>query len=190
MRIFSSSHEFAYSWDEVSTANWRKYCPWNDKSTHVIAVDVLARDLDPRTNILRTERLITCKQAAPKWVQGFLGSSDVSHVFEVSYVDPDAKKVTMCSQNMTWSDLISVHEKVVYRPSRQAQNSTIFEQSAKIVALCGGWQKIKNGIEEFSVERFRQNAVKGREGFERVLAISREAFAEQREQARKEKMTA
>ncbi|KAI7187001.1 hypothetical protein KC352_g22306, partial [Hortaea werneckii] len=112
------------------------------------------------------------------------------HVFEVSYVDPDAKKVTMCSQNMTWSDLISVQEKVVYRPSRQAQSSTIFEQSAKIVALCGGWQKIKNGIEEFSVERFRQNAVKGREGFERVLAISREAFAEQREQARKEKMAA
>ncbi|KAK5127380.1 hypothetical protein LTR85_006719 [Meristemomyces frigidus] len=188
MKLFSSSHEFNYSWDEVSTCNWRKYCPWNHKSTHVIAVDTLSRSLDPETHILRTERLITCKQTAPQWLKSFLGAGDISHVYEVSYVDRDARKVTMCSQNMTWSELISVQEKVVYRPGSQA-GKTVFEQSAKIIALCGGWQKIKNGIEEFSVERFRQNAAKGREGFERVLAISREVFAEQREQARREKQT-
>lgn len=190
MKLFSSVHEFAYSWDEVSTCNWRKYCPWNDKSTHVIAVDTLSRDLDPETHILRTERLITCKQSAPQWLKTFFGSGDVSHVYEVSYVDPKARKVTMCSQNMTWSELISVQEKVVYRPSEREAGKTVFEQSAQIIALCGGWQKIKNGIEEFSVERFRQNAAKGREGFERVLAISREVFAEQREEARREKMRA
>jgi hypothetical protein len=189
MRFFSSSHEFDYSWDEVSTCNWRKYCPWNHKSDHVIAVDTLSRTLDPQTRILRTERLITCKQSAPQWLKTFLGSSDVSHVYEVSYVDPHAKKVTMCSQNLTWSELISVQEKVVYRPS-ETPGKTKFEQGAKIIALCGGWQKIKNTIEEFSVERFGQNAAKGREGFERVLAISREVFAEQREQKQKEKQAA
>jgi len=190
MRIFSSEHEFAYSWDEVSTCNWRKYCPWNDKSTHVIAVDTLSRILDPQTNILRTERLITCRQSAPSWLKSFLGSGDESMVYEVSYVDPAAKKVTMCSQNMTWSELISVQEKVVYTPSLSDKGKTNFEQSAKIIALCGGWQKIKNTIEEFSVERFRQNAARGREGFERVLKISREVFAEQREQAQRERQGA
>ena len=185
MRIFSTQHEFAYSWDEVSTCNWRKYCPWNDKSTHVIGVDTLSRSLDPDTQILRTERLITCRQSAPQWLKTFLGSTDTSLVYEVSYVDPKAKKVTMCSQNLTWSDLISVQERVQYTPSSEAGKTT-FDQSAKIIALCGGWQKIKNTIEEFSVERFRQNAAKGREGFEKVLAISREVFAEQREQQRRE----
>nr|POE75764.1 protein ups2, mitochondrial [Quercus suber] len=82
---------------------------------------------------------------------------------------------------MTFAELISVQERVVYRPSTARPDHTRFDQSAKIIALCGGWQKIKNTIEEFSVERFRQNAVKGREGFERVLAISREVFREQRE---------
>jgi hypothetical protein len=186
MRFFSSNHEFAYSWEEVSTCNWRKYCPWNDQSTHVIAVDTLSRSLDLQTGILRTERLITCRQSAPSWLNAFLGSNDMSHVYEVSYVDPRAKKVTMCSQNMTWSDLLSVQEKVVYRPS-EVSGKTRFEQSAKIIAMCGGWQRIKNKIEEFTVERFKQNAVKGREGFERVLAISRQVFAEQREQAAREK---
>lgn len=54
-------------------------------------------------------------------------------------------------------------------------------QEAKIVALCGGWQKIKTKIEEASVERFRENAKKGREGFEAVLEMSRKAFGEERE---------
>ena len=130
---------------------------------------------------MRTERLITCKQSAPKWLNSFLGGQEVSHVYETSYVDLKAKKVTMSSQNMTWSDLLSVRETVVYRPSTSAPNSrTIFHQQAKIVALCGGWQKIKNSIEDFTVERFRQNAVRGREGFEAVLEMSRKVFAEQR----------
>ena len=105
---------------------------------------------------------------------------------EVSYVDPRARKVTMCSQNLTWSELISVQETVVYRPATKT-GRTVFEQEAKIIALCGGWQKIKSAIEDFSVERFKQNAAKGREGFERVLAISREVFAEER---RKKGLTA
>jgi len=49
------------------------------------------------------------------------------------------------------------------------------------VALCGGWQKIRTKIEEASVERFRENAARGREGFEMVLEMSRRVFGEERE---------
>ncbi|TKA45996.1 hypothetical protein B0A55_13415, partial [Friedmanniomyces simplex] len=80
-----------------------------------------------------------------------------------------------------------VQEKVQYTPSADAAGHTTFKQSAKIIALCGGWQKIKNSIEEISLERFRQNAAKGREGFERVLEISRQVFAQQREEARQQR---
>ena len=84
--------------------------------------------------------------------------------------------------NMTWSDLLSVRETVVYQPSASAPSSrTMFQQQAKITALCGGWQKIKNSIEQFTVERFQQNAAKGREGFEMVLETSRKVFAHERE---------
>lgn len=208
MRFFSAHHEFEYSWEEVTTNNWRKYCPWNDKAEHVIAVDTLSRNLDKTTGIvsvtsklfhmkisatnapqLRTERLITCKQSAPQWLRSFLGSNDTSYVYEVSYVDPTSKAVTMCSQNLTWSELISVQETCRYTPATTSQR-TKFEQTAKIIALCGGWQKIKNKIEEATVERFGQNAAKGREGFERVLAISREVFAEQRRQQQGGKVAA
>jgi hypothetical protein len=54
MKVFSSDCTFDYSWDEVSTANWRKYCPWNDKSTHVTAVDTLSRTVEPSTGVVST----------------------------------------------------------------------------------------------------------------------------------------
>lgn len=92
----------------------------------------------------------------------------------------------MCSTNLTWSNVLNVQETVVYRPSpSNLQSATEFSQEAKITALCGGWQKIKNKVEEASVERFSQNASRGREGFESVLEMSRRVFGEQRENERK-----
>jgi hypothetical protein len=121
-------------------------------------------------------------------VRTLLGGDLTSHVHEVSYVDPVSKTVTMCSTNLTWSNAISVNETVVYKPHpTNPETKTYFSQEAKITALCGGWQKIKNGIEEATVERFGQNAERGREGFERVLEISRRVFGEQRELERREK---
>ncbi|KAI0472776.1 MSF1-domain-containing protein [Xylariaceae sp. FL0804] len=184
MKVFSNTCTFDYSWEEVSTANWRKYGPWNNKSTHVIAVDTLARSVDPETGILRTERLITCKQSAPDWLKSIFGSMETSQVFETSYVNPASKTVTMVSQNLTWANLVSVQETVVYRPGGTAASSaqqTQFVQDARITAMCGGWQRIRNSIEDSLVSRFRENAAKGREGFEGVLEMSRRVFAEERE---------
>lgn len=185
MRIFSSTYEFDYSWEEVSTNNWRKYCPWNDKAEHVLAVDTISRHVDAATGILRTERLITCKQNAPQWILSILGGETTSYVYEVSYVDAQSKRVVMCSANMTWSNLLKCQETVIYTPASNNSNAkTEFLQEARIIALCGGWQKIKTKIEEASVERFRENAARGREGFEMVLEMSRKVFGEERERLR------
>jgi hypothetical protein len=108
-----------------------------------------------------------------------MGGTEVSHVFETSYVDPASKKVTMTSSNMTWSNLLSVHETVVYQPLSERQ--TRFSQEAQITALCGGWQKVKNAVEEATVTRFSENARKGKEGFEAVLEMSRRVFREEKQ---------
>jgi hypothetical protein len=113
-------------------------------------------------------------------------------VHEISYVDPRAQTLTMCARNITWADLLSVRETVTYSPvpsphknsagdeARRQQQYTRFEQRAEITALCGGWSKIKSKIESFSCERFRQNALLGKEGFEIVLQRAREVFEEER----------
>jgi hypothetical protein len=108
-----------------------------------------------------------------------MGGTDTSHVFETSYVDPESKKVTMISSNLTWSNILSVRETVVYQPLSATR--TQFVQDAKIIALCGGWQKIKNAVEEATVTRFSENARKGKEGFEAVLEMSRKVFSEEKQ---------
>lgn len=67
---------------------------------------------------------------------------------------------------MTWNNLLSVQETVKYTP--MSANKTKFEQTAKIIALCGGWQKIKNSIEDFTVERFDRMLPKE----EKALSVS------------------
>jgi hypothetical protein len=52
MKYFQQSVDFDYSWEEVSTSNWQKYGPWNEKTPHVIAVDTLSRTVDPSTGIV------------------------------------------------------------------------------------------------------------------------------------------
>jgi PRELI-like family len=84
--------------------------------------------------------------------------------------------------NLTFTEILSVRETVQYVPHpTMSDTKTQFLQRAEITALCGGWQKIKNKIESFTVERFSQNAAQGREGFEMVLKKAREVFQEERE---------
>jgi hypothetical protein len=71
---------------------------------------------------------------------------------------------------------------VTYTPSpSDVKGRTRFEQSAQITSFAGGWQKIKDKIEAATVERFGQNAERGRVGFEAVLEMSRRAFADERQ---------
>lgn len=100
------------------------------------------------------------------------------HTLETSYVDPESKKVTMISSNLSASKFISVQEEIVYKPL--SETKTQFVQKAEITALCGGWQKIKSSIEEIGCKNYGENARKGKEGFETVLEMSRRVFKEEK----------
>lgn len=45
---------------------WHKYP--NAHCTHVQTIDVLDRTVDPETGIIRTERVLGCKQKTPTWI--------------------------------------------------------------------------------------------------------------------------
>ncbi|KAH3678974.1 hypothetical protein WICMUC_001342 [Wickerhamomyces mucosus] len=175
MKIFENTCEFNYPWDQVTAANWCKYP--NEMSTHVIAVDVLRRELDPTNSILTTERLITCKQSIPKWLNCLIGGKEVSYVREVSTVDLNEKTLTLRSVNLTMNNLLKVFETVIYQPDEINPLITVFKQQAQITAYAT-FQKICNKIEDWSIERFDQNAQRGKIGFEKVLKI----FTQQIEQ--------
>lgn len=167
MKIFSTEHTFDYSWEQVSCANWKKYP--NEMSTHVVAVDVLRREVDPSSGILRTERLITCQQAIPSWLLAVVGGKNVSYVREVSEVDPKTRSLTLRSVNLTMNHILSVYEIVQYTPDEKNPSTcTKFSQEAQITAYAS-FRRLCAKIEDWSVDRFCQNAALGKQGFESVL---------------------
>lgn len=169
MKEFCAQQEFNYPWEFVTAANWRKYP--NEVSTHVVAVDVLRREFDEEHQTLKTERLITCKQPIPKWLQVFVKGAEISYVREISVVDRLNETLTMRSVNLTFAKLLRVYETVIYKPDlKDPLNKTVFLQQAQFSSQTG-WGKLQNQIESWGVERFSQNASKGKLGFESILKL-------------------
>lgn len=176
MRLFSTNHFFNYSWEQVTAANWQKYP--NEISTHVVSVDTLSREIDYEKNVLRSERLIACKQPIPRWLGYLVGGEEYSYVREISEVDLTSKKLIMKSSNLTMNHLLLCKETVIYSPDFQLpKNKTNFHREAEFTAFAS-LSKICDKIEEWSVERFGQNALKGKMGFESVLKVLTEKWDE------------
>ena len=56
----------SHPWSHVVIGMWHKYP--NPHCTHVQTIDVVDRTVDPETGIIRTERVLGCKQKAPTWI--------------------------------------------------------------------------------------------------------------------------
>ncbi|CQB87042.1 PRELI-like family [Chlamydia trachomatis] len=167
MKLFESEHSFNYPWDQVTAANWQKYP--NELASHVISVDILQREMINNNTTLRTERLIGCKQPIPKWLSFVVGGATVSYVREVSEVDLVNRTLVMKSMNLTMNNLLLVKETVIYKPDDELpHNKTVFHQSAEITAFAS-LSRLCDKLEDWSVERFGQNAKSGRLAFENVL---------------------
>ncbi|KAJ1736408.1 Phospholipid metabolism protein [Coemansia sp. BCRC 34490] len=166
MRLFEATHVFRHDWDTVSLASWRKYP--NDKTPHVRHVEVLNQEVDPETGVLRTERLIMVKQNVPTLLKKLFGG-DMSYVLEFSEVDPRKKSMVLQSQNMTFSNVLSVGEYILYQPDPDNRAHTQFVQSAQLKAssaLC----RFANKVEDMCWNRFKDNAHIGKLGLEQVVS--------------------
>ncbi|ORY06733.1 MSF1-domain-containing protein [Basidiobolus meristosporus CBS 931.73] len=163
MKFCQTSHRFTHSWEQVSAGWWQKYP--NENAPHVVSVDVINHEVDPKTGIIRTERLVACQQNVPTLIKKIFGADDVSYAREIVEVDPKAKTFTVFSRNLTGSDLLAMEETVIYTPDPTDSTKTLLTQEAQFTALT----RFSSYVEDFCVKRFRDNAAVGREGFESVL---------------------
>lgn len=67
-----------HPWSHVVIGMWHKYP--NPHCSHVVTIDVLDRSVDPKTGVIRTERILGCKQKAPIWIVKVRSSSTHSHL--------------------------------------------------------------------------------------------------------------
>ncbi|KAI0762702.1 MSF1-domain-containing protein [Fomes fomentarius] len=179
MHYFSQLFNYDHPWSHVVIGMWHKYP--NPHCSHVVTIDVVDRSIDPQTGIIRTERILGCKQKAPIWIVKLFGGSEDAFVREVSFVDPAKQEATITSVNLSLSQFATCYESIRYTPSPNGR--TTFAQTAEIQARVALWRSAADKLENWLVQRFEQNAHLGKLGFSDVLRQLWESREQQQQQS-------
>lgn len=99
-----------------------------------------------------------------------LGGSEDAFVREVMFVDPVNQRTSIVSTNMSMSQYMTCLERIHYIPDpTRPLEKTLFSQAAEIQTRMPVLKSLANRLEQWSCERFGDNARLGRMGFEFVL---------------------
>ncbi|ETV98876.1 hypothetical protein, variant [Aphanomyces invadans] len=157
-RVQRSEHVFAYPWEVVSAAFWRKYP--HPMLPHVEKMEVISRFLDEQ-GCLHTARLGKCTPAnVPSWVTRVLGTH-YSYVYEESVCDPVDKTLRLQSANLSFRSLAVVDEICSYSaPPRLSSSAptTLYTQTSRVRAF---FPFVSRAFEEYWVERGTEAAHQG-----------------------------
>ncbi|KAM6340769.1 PRELI domain containing protein 3B isoform 2-T3 [Alca torda] len=130
MRIWTSEHVFDHPWETVTTAAMQKYP--NPMNPGVVGVDVLQRQVDAGGK-LHSHRLLSTEWGIPAIVKSLIGTCRTkTYVQEHSVVDPVKKTMELKSRNISFTNLVSVDERLVYKPHPREPDKTILTQEAII----------------------------------------------------------
>jgi len=163
MKIWTSQHIFTHSWDHVAAAAQRKYP--NPLNPYVVGVDVIDRFVD-RHGILRTHRLINTSWSLGDWVTRLIGHDRPCYASEHSACDPVNKQLVLRSRNLTFCNVISIDETLIYSRHPTDPSRTVLTQEA-IINVYG--IPLGSYCESLLASSMSHNAVKGRSAIELVI---------------------
>ncbi|XP_043382918.1 PRELI domain containing protein 3B isoform X3 [Chelonia mydas] len=157
----------------------------NPMNPSVIGVDVLDRHIDP-SGKLHSHRLLSTEWGMPSIVKSLIGACRTkTYVQEHSVVDPVKKTMELKSSNISFTNLVSVDERLIYKPHPQepenaisglawlsfchhdATARTILTQEA-IISVKG--VSVSSYLEGLMENTISSNANKGREALEWVIS--------------------
>ncbi|XP_016279812.2 PRELI domain containing protein 3B-like [Monodelphis domestica] len=164
MKIGMSEHSFDHLWETVTTAAMQKYP--NPMNPSVVGVDVLVRHPDP-TGKLHSRRLLSTEWGMPSIVKSLISVARIKpYVQEHSVVDPVEKTMDFKSTNISFTNLVSVDERHIYKPHPQGPGKTILTQEAIITVKGVSLSSYPEGLMEGTI---LSNANKGCEAMEWVI---------------------
>lgn len=165
MKIWTSEHVFEHPWETVTTAAMQKYP--NPMNPNVVGVDVLNRHVDS-SGKLHSDRLLSTEWGMPSIVRSIIGATRTNtYIQEHSVVDPVEKSMELKSTNITFTNMVSVDERLVYKPHPQDNKKTILTQEA-IITVKG--ISLSSYLEGMMANTISSNANKGRDAMEWVIS--------------------
>uniref|UniRef100_I3MSP2 PRELI domain containing protein 3B-like n=1 Tax=Ictidomys tridecemlineatus TaxID=43179 RepID=I3MSP2_ICTTR len=154
MKIWTSEHVFDHLWENVTTAKYP-----NPMNPSVVGVDVLNRHVDP-SGRLHSHRLLSTEWGLPSIVK------TKTYVQEHSVVDPVEKTMELKSTNISFTNMVSGDERLIYKPHPQDPEKTILTQEA---IISGQGFSLSSYLEGLMATTISSNASKGREAMEWVI---------------------
>uniref|UniRef100_A0A8C5K3S2 Protein slowmo homolog 2-like n=1 Tax=Jaculus jaculus TaxID=51337 RepID=A0A8C5K3S2_JACJA len=165
MKIWASEHHlFDHPWETVTTAAMQKNP--NPMNPSVLGVDVLHRHIDP-SGKLHSHRLLSTEWGLPSIVKSLIGAERTkTYVQEQSVVDPVKKTMELRSTNISFTNMVSVDERLTYKPHPQDPEKTVLSQEA-IITVKG--VNLSSSLKGLMASTISSNARKGREAMEWVI---------------------
>ncbi|XP_005941197.1 PRELI domain containing protein 3B [Haplochromis burtoni] len=164
MKIWTSEHIFNHPWETVTKAAMQKYP--NPMNPSVFGVDVLDRSVDTEGR-LHSTRLLSTEWGLPALAKSMFGvTRTCTYVQEHSVVDPKQQTFELQSTNISFTNLVSVDEKLTYKPHPQNPEKTVLTQEA-LISVKG--VSLSNHLEGLMAKTISVNASKGREAMEWVI---------------------
>ncbi|KAM4740396.1 PRELI domain containing protein 3B [Anableps anableps] len=164
MKIWTSEHIFNHPWEMVTKAAMQKYP--NPMNPSVVGVDVLDRNVDQQ-GCLHSKRLLSTEWGLPSIVKSLTGNvRTCTYIQESSVVDPKEKTFELQSSNITFTNMVSVDERLTYKPHPEDPEKTILTQEA-IISVKG--VSLSSYLEGVMANTISSNAGKGREAMEWVI---------------------
>jgi hypothetical protein len=162
MKLWETEHTFEHPWHTITLAHWNKYP--NPYAQHVISVDIINREI--RDGKLYTERLLQCRQPAPSIFRriGF-GFPETTWFVEYSVTDPKTRDYKAVTHNLSMREYFCCQETLTY--STVSTHRTMYSVNAKVTAV--GFSALGSLVEHAAVNRFKANALKGRQGLEAAI---------------------
>ncbi|XP_061527297.1 PRELI domain containing protein 3B-like [Phycodurus eques] len=164
MKIWASEHIFNHPWETVTKAAMQKYP--NPMNPSVFGVDVLDRSVDTEGR-LHSKRLLSTEWGLPAIAKSIIGLTRThTYVREHSVVDPEHKIFELKSTNISFTNLVSVDEKLTYKPHPRDPDKTVLTQEA-VISVKG--VSLSSYLEGLMANTMSVNAGKGREAMEWVI---------------------
>ncbi|XP_021471326.2 PRELI domain containing protein 3B isoform X1 [Oncorhynchus mykiss] len=154
----------SHPWETVTKAAMQKYP--NPMNPGVVGVDVLNRHVDTQGR-LYSNRLLSTEWGLPSLAKTLIGITRTNtYIQEHSVVDPKEKTFELQSTNISCTNIVSVDEKLTYRPHPQDPEKTILTQEA-LISVKG--ISLSSYLEGLMAKTISANAGKGREAMEWVI---------------------
>lgn len=143
-------------------------------NTNVLGIDTVERNVN-LSGALQSHRILSTEWGLSSWITRLVGMDQLCYVSEHSEVNPKTRTMRLKSRNLTFCNVVTIDEQLVYAPHPTDSNSTLLRQES-IVTVRG--VPMADYMENLIKSTMSSKAGQGRQAIEWVISRLKEETQE------------